>query len=155
MSEWVRTFTILEFYDETCVTSINHVYRVNFYELDCQVHGHQRPWKILSHSIITELFMFLSVRILNHRTTFAKVFQRTKIQDFDQGRPGLVVTRRKLSQWLYREKKLLERSTAHIVDVSLNANSFCVHCSVMASAALTRDRVLHYPERQVEFYSQF
>ena len=35
----------------------------------------------------------------------------------------------------------------------MNANSFCIQCSVMASVALTRDRVLHYLPRQVQFYS--
>ena len=50
-------------------------------------------------------------------------------------------------------KNLLERSTGHILDVSMNDNAFCVQCSVMASAALTRDRVLHYFPRQVKFYS--
>ena len=64
-----------------------------------------------------------------------------------------VVTRGKLSQWLYWEKNLLERSTGRILDVSVNANSFCVQCSVMASAAFTRDRVLHYLPHQVKFYS--
>ena len=39
-----------------------------------------------------------------------------------QGRPGLIVTRGKLSQWLYWEKNLLERSTGHILDVAVNAN---------------------------------
>ena len=68
-------------------------------------------------------------------------------------RPGLVFTRGKLSQWRHWEKNLLERSTGHILDVSMNANSFCVQCSVMASAALTRDRVLHYLPSQVKFYS--
>ena len=48
---------------------------------------------------------------------------------------------------------LLERSTGHILDVSVNANSFCVQCSVVASAALNRDRVLHYLPRHVKFYS--
>ena len=37
--------------------------------------------------------------------------------------------------------------------MSVNANSFCIQYSVMASAALTRDRVLHYLPRQVKFYS--
>ena len=70
-----------------------------------------------------------------------------------KGRPGVAVNRSKLSQWLYEEKNGLERSTGHILDVSVNANSFSGHCSVMASAALTRDRVLHYLLRQVKFYS--
>ena len=48
---------------------------------------------------------------------------------------------------------VIERSTGHILDVSVNANSFCVQCSVMTSDALTRDRVLHYLLRQVQFYS--
>ena len=39
------------------------------------------------------------------------------------------------------------------VDVSVNANPFCVQCSGMASAALTRDRVLQYLARQVKVYS--
>ena len=69
------------------------------------------------------------------------------------GRPGLVVTKGKLSQWLYWEKNLLEHSNGHILDVSVNANSSCVQCSVMASAALTRYRVLHYIPCQVKFYS--
>ena len=69
------------------------------------------------------------------------------------GRPGLVFTRGKLSQWLYWEKNLLERSTGHIVKVSVKANSFCVQCSVMASATLSRDGVVHYLPRQVKFYS--
>ena len=34
-----------------------------------------------------------------------------------------------------------------------HANSLCVQCFVMASAALTRDRILHYLPRQVKFYS--
>ena len=51
------------------------------------------------------------------------------------------VNRGQLSQWLYWEKNLLERSTSHIQDVS-----------VMGSAALTRDRVLHYLPHQVKFY---
>ena len=50
-------------------------------------------------------------------------------------------------------KNLLKRRTGHILDVSVNANSFCVQCFVMASAALIRDRVLHYLPRQVKFYS--
>ena len=37
-------------------------------------------------------------------------------------------------------KKLLERSTGYILDVSVNANSFGAHFSVMESAALIRDR---------------
>ena len=68
-------------------------------------------------------------------------------------RPGIFVTRGKLSQRLYWEKNLLERSTGHILGVSVNSNSFCAQCSVMASATLTRDRVLHYLPRQVKFYS--
>ena len=48
---------------------------------------------------------------------------------------------------------LPERSTGHILDVSVNANFFCIQCSVMSSAALTRDQVLHYLPRQVKFYS--
>ena len=63
------------------------------------------------------------------------------------------IDRGKLSQRLYWEKNLLERSTGHILDVSVNVNSFCVQWSVMVSAALTRDRVLHYLPRQVKFYS--
>ena len=41
----------------------------------------------------------------------------------------------------------------HILDVSVNANFFCFQCSVMASVALTGDRVLHYLPRQVKFHS--
>ena len=45
------------------------------------------------------------------------------------------------------------RSTSHILKVSVNANSFCVQCSIMASAALTRDKLSHYLTRQVKFYT--
>ena len=72
---------------------------------------------------------------------------------FAYGRSGLVVTRGKFSQCLYWEKHLLERSTGHILDVSVNSNSFCVQCSVIAPAALIRHRVLNYLSRQVKFYS--
>ena len=41
-----------------------------------------------------------------------------------------------------KKNYLQERSIGHIIDVALNANSFSVQCSVIASAALTRDRVL-------------
>ena len=51
------------------------------------------------------------------------------------------------------KNNLLERCTGHILDVSVSANCFCVQCSVMALAALARDRVLHYLPRQVKFYS--
>ena len=37
--------------------------------------------------------------------------------------------------------------------MSVNANSFCVQCSVIASVALTGDRVLHYLPCQVKFHS--
>ena len=77
----------------------------------------------------------------------------TKIQYKFIYRKDNSVDRGKLSQWLHWKKNLLERSTGHILDVSVNANSFCVQCSVMASAVLTRDRVLHYLSRQVKFYS--
>ena len=50
------------------------------------------------------------------------------------------------------EKNLLERSVGYILHVSVNVNSFCVQCSVIASAALTRDRVLYYLPGQVKFY---
>ena len=69
------------------------------------------------------------------------------------GRPGLVVTWGKLSQWLFKKNYLLERSIGHILDVSVNANSFPVQCSVIASAALTRGRVLHFLPRKKKFYS--
>ena len=36
--------------------------------------------------------------------------------------------------------------------VSLNSNSFSVRCSVIASAALTRERVLHFLSGKVKFY---
>ena len=41
----------------------------------------------------------------------------------------------------------------HILDLSVNANSFHVQCFVMASAALIRNRVLNYLPRQVKLYS--
>ena len=46
---------------------------------------------------------------------------------------------------------LLERSIAHILDVSVNANSCPFQCSVIASAALTRDQVLHFLPRKKKF----
>ena len=47
----------------------------------------------------------------------------------------------------------LERSIGHILDVSVNANSFPVQCSVITSAALARDRVLHFLTRKKKCYS--
>ena len=44
-----------------------------------------------------------------------------------------------------RKEFTIECSTVHILDVSVNA-------SVMASTALTRDKVLHYLPRRVKFY---
>ena len=61
---------------------------------------------------------------------------------------GQVVTWGKLSQWLIKKKNLLERSINHILDVSVNANSFPVQCSMIASVALTRIRVLHFLPRK-------
>ena len=40
-----------------------------------------------------------------------------------------------------------------MLDVSVNTNSFSVQRSVIASAALTRDRVLHFLSRKKKFYS--
>ena len=57
----------------------------------------------------------------------------------------------KLSQWLFRQNYLLERIIGHILDVSVNAKSFPVQCSVIASAALTKDRVLHFLPRKKKF----
>ena len=59
----------------------------------------------------------------------------------------------KLSQWLFKKNYLLERSIGHILHMSVNTNSFAVQCSVIASAALTRDRVLHVLPRKKKFYS--
>ena len=53
--------------------------------------------------------------------------------------------RGKLSQWLYWEKNLLERSTGHILNVSVNANSFRVQCSV-------RDGGSCLDHQEIEFY---
>ena len=78
------------------------------------------------------------------RFDFLIVFQNNK----KYGRPGLVVTRGKLSQWLFKKNYLLERSIGHILDVSVNADSFADQCSVIASAALTRDRVLRFLPRK-------
>ena len=63
------------------------------------------------------------------------------------------VDRGKLSQWLFKKNYLLERSIDHILDVFVNADSFAAQCSVIASAALTRDRVLHFLPRKQKFYS--
>ena len=79
------------------------------------------------------------------RTRFTlKPYERLNLY----GRPGLVVTWGKLSQWFFKKNYLLERSIGHILDVSVNANSFPVQCSVIAGAALTRDRILHFLPRK-------
>ena len=70
-----------------------------------------------------------------------------------KGRPGVVVRWGMLSQWLFKKKYLLDRSIGHILDVSVNANSFPVQCSMIASAALIRDRVLHFLARKKKIYS--
>ena len=54
--------------------------------------------------------------------------------------------------WFLVVNRLSKEFTDYILDGSVNANSFCVQCSVMASAVLTRDRVLHHLPRQVKFY---
>ena len=54
---------------------------------------------------------------------------------------------------LLRKEFTRAQHRGHILDVSVNDNSFCVQCSVMASAAFTRDRVFYYLPRQVKFYS--
>ena len=50
-----------------------------------------------------------------------------------------------------KKKYLLERNIGHILDVSVNADSFATQCSVIASAALTRDRVLHFIAQKKNF----
>ena len=50
-----------------------------------------------------------------------------------------------------KKKYLLERSIGHILSVSANSNSLPVQCSVIASAALTRDRVLYFLPRKKNF----
>ena len=62
------------------------------------------------------------------------------------------VDRGKLSQWLLKKNYLLERNIGHILDVSVNADSFAAQCSVIASAALTRDRVVHFLPRKKKIY---
>ena len=52
-----------------------------------------------------------------------------------------------------KKNYVLERSIGHILDVSVNANSSPVQYSVIASAALTRDRVLHFLPRKKKIYS--
>ena len=52
-----------------------------------------------------------------------------------------------------KKNYLLKRIIGHILDVSVNANSFPVQYFVIASAALTRDRVLHFLPRKTKFYS--
>ena len=52
-----------------------------------------------------------------------------------------------------KKNYLLEPSIGHILDVSVNANSFPVQCSVIASAALTRDRVFYFLPWKKKFYS--
>ena len=52
-----------------------------------------------------------------------------------------------------KKNDLIERSIGHILYVSVNANSFLVQNSVIASAALTGDRVLHFLSRKKKFYS--
>ena len=53
---------------------------------------------------------------------------------------------------LLRKEFTRAQHHGHILDVSVNSNSFCVQGSVMVSAALTRDRVFHYLSRQVKCY---
>ena len=48
---------------------------------------------------------------------------------------------------------MLERIIGQLLDVSVNANSNPVQCSVIALAALTRDRVLHLLPCKKKFYS--
>ena len=67
----------------------------------------------------------------------------------------LVVTWGKLSQWLFKKNYYLERSIGHILDVPVKANSLPVQCSVIASAALTRDRVLHFLPGKNNLLTQF
>ena len=55
---------------------------------------------------------------------FVQIFDRIKF--LAGSKPGLVVTRGKLLQWLYWQKNLLERSTGNILEVSVNSNSICV-----------------------------
>ena len=62
------------------------------------------------------------------------------------------VDRGMLSQWLFEKNYLLERSIGHILDVSVNANFFRVQCSLIASIALIRDRVLHFLPRKKKIY---
>ena len=50
-----------------------------------------------------------------------------------------------------KKKYLLERNIGHILDVSVNADTFAAQCSVIASAALTRDRVLHLVPQKKKF----
>ena len=52
-----------------------------------------------------------------------------------------------------KKNYLLERNIGHILDVSVNADSFAAQYSVIASAALTRDRVLHFLPQKKKFYS--
>ena len=59
----------------------------------------------------------------------------------------------KLLQWLFKINYLLERSIGHRLDVSVNPNYFPTQCSVIASAALTRDQVLHFLPRKKKNYS--
>ena len=51
-----------------------------------------------------------------------------------------------------KKNYLLESNIGHILDVSGNADSFAAQCSVIASAALTRDRVLHFLPQKNKFY---
>ena len=51
------------------------------------------------------------------------------------------------------EKRISRAQHRSHTSVSVNANSFWVQCSVIVSAVLTRDGVLHYLSSQVKFYS--
>ena len=53
----------------------------------------------------------------------------------------------------FKKNYLLERSIGHILDVSVYAKFFPAQCSVIALAASTRDRVLHFLLRKQKFYS--
>ena len=70
--------------------------------------------------------------------------------------PNNRVDRGKLSQWLFKKLYLLERSIGQILDVPVNANSFSVRYPVIASAALTRDRVFTFSSTEKKIlFAQF
>ena len=93
------------------------------------------------------LYIFIETQVCEneHISRCLKILNRIRLGLVEP--QGQVVTTA-----LFTKKNLPERSTGHIIGVAVNAKLFRVQCSIMASAALTKDRLLHYLPGQVKFY---